>query len=226
MTVENRDLTGAPRLAWGMELDAASRAATEAGTATLHEAAGQRGVLPASIKPLHPDWSVCGPALTVSCAPFDNLWIHRALYVAQPGDVLVIACSGAHEGGYWGELMTHAARARGIAGAVLDAGARDSAVLTTLGLPVFARCISIRGTSKDPTSHGSIGEPITVGDVVVHSGDLVAGDRDGVVVIPAADAAATLHRAAERLTKEAAIIVALQGGASTLDLLGLSGNAG
>ena len=193
------------------------------GTATLHEAAGQRGALPSAIKPVGADFQVCGAAVTVLSPPGDNLWLHRAIYVAQPGDVLVIDTGGQYEFGYWGEIMSHAARARGLGGVVIDGCARDGALLRELGLPVFARGLCIRGTSKNRQAYGAINHPIRIGDVAVFAGDLVVGDSDGVVVVPRAEAAAVLDAAAAREEKEAKIIEQLRAGVSTLELYGFDG---
>lgn len=195
-------------------------AAARFGAATLHEAAGQRGALPSAIKPVGPDFRLCGPAVTVLSPPADNLWLHRAIYVAEPGDVLVIETGGHHESGYWGEIMSHAAIARGLGGVVIDGCARDGAELRALGLPVFARGLCIRGTAKDRQAIGAINHPIRIGDVVVSPGDLVLGDGDGVVVIPCKEAATVVAAAAAREQKEANIIKELAAGRSTLEIYG------
>ena len=118
-------------------------------TATLHEAGGRIGVMPSAIKPVSPTFRVCGPAVTVHSPGGDNLWLHRAIYVAQPGDVLVVHVSGEYDFGYWGEIMSCAAKARGLAGLVIDGCVRDGGILADFGLPVFARGLCIRGTGKD-----------------------------------------------------------------------------
>lgn len=135
--------------------------AARLGTATLHEASGQKGALPFGIKPLSPTMRVAGPAFTVATPPGNNLWIHRALAAATPGDVLVVATSGHHEAGYWGDIMTVAALARGIAGLVIDGCVRDSEAIARLEFPVFARGLSIRGTKKDAGAPGYLQSPIT-----------------------------------------------------------------
>ena len=120
----------------------------------MHEAGGKIGALPSIIKPVAPAFRCCGPALTVHSPGGDNLWLHRALDVAQPGDVLVVHVSGAHEHGYWGEIMTTMAKVRGLAGLVIDGCVRDGVLLEQIGFPVFARGLCIRGTGKD---YGAIG---------------------------------------------------------------------
>ena len=98
-------------------------------SARLHEAGGRIGVMPPAIKPVAASFRICGTAVTVQGPAGDNLWIHRAIYVAQPGDVLVVHVSDGHDWGYWGEIMSTAARVRGLAGLVIDGCVRDGAVL-------------------------------------------------------------------------------------------------
>jgi 4-hydroxy-4-methyl-2-oxoglutarate aldolase len=189
-------------------------------TATVYEAAGQIGALPSAIKPLSNGMHVFGPALTVQCPPFDNLWLHRALYRKEAESaVLVVSVAAAYEAGYWGEILTRAALARGIAGLVIDGCVRDGSQLIELGFPVFARGLCIRGTRKSPF-RGGIGESILVGDAEIHSGDLVFGDADGVVVVEAGCLDAVLERARDREAKEALIMERLDSGERTLDLYG------
>jgi regulator of RNase E activity RraA len=97
---------------------------------------------------------------------------------------VIVAVTGAPAFGYWGELMTRAAQARGLAGLVILGGVRDVDALEALGFPVFASAVCMRGTSKDPLCPGTLGEPVRLGEAVVSPGDLVVGDRDGVVALP------------------------------------------
>lgn len=188
---------------------------------TLHEAAGKIGVLPPAIQGISSSFRVCGPALTVHSPPGDNLWLHRALAIAQPGDVMVVYTSGVHEHGYWGEIMATAAQACGLAGLVIDACVRDVTLLQEMGFPVFARGACMRGTGKDFGATGFINHPVLMGDVSVSAGDLIVGDADGVVAIPHAQVATVLDAAAAREAKEAAIMAKLRaGGVTTLSLYG------
>jgi 4-hydroxy-4-methyl-2-oxoglutarate aldolase len=197
-------------------------AARSFSTATLHEAAGQIGALPSAIKPICPTLRVAGSAFTVKSSGGDNLWVHRAIYAARAGDVLVVHTSGQYDYGYWGEIMSTAAKARGIAGLVIDGCVRDGELLQQLGFPVFARGLCIRGTTKDPGAKGSINTSVSFGndDVMVKSGDLMIGDGDGVVCIPRAEAATVLRSAQEREARERGILERLRAGESTLDLYG------
>jgi 4-hydroxy-4-methyl-2-oxoglutarate aldolase len=180
-------------------------AARPLSTATLHEAAGFR---------------LSGPAVTVHSPGGDNLWLHRAIYVAQPGDVLVVHTHGQYQHGYWGEIMSTAAKARGLAGLVIDGCVRDGDLLMHIGFPVFARGLCIRGTGKDFGAHGWINAPTLFEDVVVHPGDLIVGDGDGVVCIARDHVEQVLQTAQQREQHEADILERLKNGATTLDIYG------
>jgi 4-hydroxy-4-methyl-2-oxoglutarate aldolase len=185
-------------------------------TATLHEAGGKIGVLPPAIKPVAPAFRLCGPALTVHSPGGDNLWLHRAIALAQPGDVLVVHVSGVHDHGYWGEIMTTAAKVKGLGGLVIDGCVRDGVLLEEIGFPVFARGLCIRGTGKDYGAIGWLNAPVLMGDVRVAAGDLVVGDADGVVVVPRERARDVVTRAQDREATEAAILKRVAAGESTM----------
>ncbi|WP_372603798.1 RraA family protein [Actibacterium sp.] len=189
-------------------------------TATLHEAGGKIGVLPSAIAPITRGMGVVGPALTVHSPAGDNLWLHRALDVAQPGDVMVVYASGAYDYGYWGEIMSTAGRAKGLAGLVIDGCVRDGALLGDVGVPVFARGLSIRGTGKDFGATGWVGAPILLGNTVVHPGDLIVGDADGVVCLPRDQAAGILDASDARETAEQVQIQRLDAGETTMTIFG------
>jgi 4-hydroxy-4-methyl-2-oxoglutarate aldolase len=211
---------GGPTVRVDIERTAASviAAARALPTATLHEAGGRIGVMPAAIKPVASTFRVCGPAVTVHSPGGDNLWLHRAIYVARPGDVLVAHVSGAFDFGYWGEIMSCAAQTRGLAGLVIDGCVRDGAVLAEFGLPVFARGLCIRGTGKDFGGRGWINFPTRFDDLTVCPGDLIAGDADGVVAIPRMRAAEVVEAAAQREAKEAAVLSRIRAGERTLEI--------
>ena len=189
--------------------------------ATVHEAYGRRGALPSQIKPVDAAFTVCAPAFTVDCPAGDNLWIHHAVYAAQPHDVLVVHTRGEREAGYWGEILSRAAIARELSGLVLDGGVRDVERLVEIGLPVFAANVCIGGTAKDPSARGRLGEAIVVGRTVVRTGDIVVGDRDGVVVIAADEVERVAAAAQERVLKEQEILTRLERGETTLDIYDL-----
>ncbi|MGU7784804.1 4-carboxy-4-hydroxy-2-oxoadipate aldolase/oxaloacetate decarboxylase [Burkholderia sp. PU8-34] len=198
----------------------AVEAARSLPAATLHEAAGRIGALPSGIKPVAPGFRICGTAFTVHSPGGDNLWLHRAIELAQPGDVLVVYANGVYEHGYWGEVMATAAKVRGLAGLVIDGGVRDADLLERIGFPVFSRGLSIRGTGKDYGAIGWINEPVKIGGVTVCAGDLIVADRDGVVAIPRERAAEVVEIAAKREADEAAICKRIEGGQTTMQIYG------
>lgn len=189
--------------------------------ATVHEAAGRMGALPARLRPAYPNAAVDGPAFPVLCPVGDNLWLHRAVYAARPGDVLVVTTTGGADFGYWGEILSEAAKARRLGGIVIDGGVRDTAVLGDVGFPVFARLTCLRGTIKNPQLGGGMPQEVVIGESTVCRGDLIVGDLDGLVVVPAHDESRVLAAAQAREDKEAEIIQALRDGGSTLDLYDL-----
>jgi 4-hydroxy-4-methyl-2-oxoglutarate aldolase len=191
------------------------------GSATLHEAAGRIGALPSGIKPIAPSMRLAGPAFTVHVPQFDNLWIHRAVYEASEGDVLVISTSGGIEAGYWGDILNEAAIERRLGGIVIDGGVRDSVGLIRHAFPVFSNGVSIRGTIKDRDAIAWLRQPIRIGDVVIRQRDLVVGDADGVVVIPEQDAKHSLSAGQRRESDEAAKIERIRAGERTIDMYGL-----
>jgi len=196
-------------------------AARSLDAATLHEAAGKIGVMPPAIKPVVAGFKICGTAVPVQSTGGDNLWLHRALYEGRPGDVLVIHVSGQYEHGYWGEIMSTAAKALGLAGMVIDGCVRDVTLLQQIGFPVFARGLCIRGTGKDFAATGRINAPTAFDDVIVYPGDLMVGDADGVVCIPRAQVPSVIEAAGRRATREADDCVRLASNSiSTLALYG------
>ena len=142
----------------------------------------------------------------------------QAIYAAEKGDVLVVSVGGFTEAGPWGEIMTLAARVRGIAGLVIDGSIRDSMAIRELGFPAFSKGLSIKGTTKD--SLGYINHPIIIGGVTVHPGDAILGDADGVVVVARKDLTEVLEKSKLRKEKEEKIKKELQMGKSTLELYG------
>jgi 4-hydroxy-4-methyl-2-oxoglutarate aldolase len=195
-------------------------AAGKLSTATLHEAGGKIGVLPPAIKPVVSGMRLVGPAVTVHSPGGDNLWLHRAIYTAQPGDVLAVSVSEAYEHGYWGEIMSTAAKARGLAGLVIDGCVRDLALLTEIGFPVFARGLCIHGTNKDRGAPGWINAPIRMGKKVIHAGDLIVGDEDGLVCLPRERVATIVAASIAREELEADVLRRIKAGESTLSIYG------
>jgi 4-hydroxy-4-methyl-2-oxoglutarate aldolase len=148
--------------------------------------------------------SVCGRAVTVRCRPADNLMVHKALQIADPGDVIVVATCGNTTSAVFGELMCHTAAAKKIGGIVVDGAIRDVDGIRRLGMPAFSRSVSPGACDKD--GPGEINLPIACGDTVVMPGDLVIGDKDGVSIVPRDDAEAVLVLVGELMARETARI--------------------
>jgi 4-hydroxy-4-methyl-2-oxoglutarate aldolase len=152
------------------------------------DALGGQGALPAGIKPVAGAppalWALCGPALTCACAPGDHLALIGALAEAEPGEIIVVATEGYLGSAVMGDLMLGIGRNRGIAGVVTDGAVRDVEGILEVGLPVF--CAGISPNSPAKTGPGSVGLPVTLGGMPVATGDVLVGDRNGVVVVPQA----------------------------------------
>jgi 4-hydroxy-4-methyl-2-oxoglutarate aldolase len=190
------------------------------GAATVYEAQGAKGALDQGIKPIDPTVRLAGPALTVDCRPADNLMLHYAVQKAAPGDVLVVDAKGFMEAGPWGDVLTIQAMKVGIAGLVINGCVRDANLIIELGFPVFCRGLSIKGTGKNQP--GRLNVPITFGDVLIHPGDIIVGDRDGVVVVPRDEVASAISSSLAREEKEAGQRKAIEQGAMTAELLNLT----
>ena len=190
----------------------------ELDVATLHEAMGKRGAMVHEIKPLAPDMKCCGRALTVKCHSGDNLMLIKAVSMAQPGDVIVADMGRIVDNGPFGEVLAVECIARGCTGLVVTCSVRDSEAIVGHGFPVFSAGISVFGTAK--ASPGTINHPVVVGQVQVCPGDVVVGDRDGVVVVPAGEAQQTLEKAEKRRASEAQVMEKLRAGASLFELYG------
>ncbi len=187
------------------------------GAATLGEAGGRP--MRSRIAHAWPGARVAGPAFPVRCTPGDNLAIHVGVARAPAGSVVVVDVGIERELGYWGEVLTTAAEARGIAGLVIDGGVRDVVAIEAHGFPVFATCVALKGATK--TLPGSVGAGAEVGDVDVQTSDWVVGDADGVTVVAAAELEGVLSAGRERAEREARLFAELRGGKTTVDVLGL-----
>ena len=166
----------------------------------LADVAGRRGAMSGRIAPLAPTMRLAGPAITVEVRPGDNLMIHAALAIAQPGDVLVIDGKGDLSSALMGEIMSQQCVALGVVGVVIDGAVRDSEAIRALGFPMFAAGLNPNGPTKSVS--GRLNHPISIGGVSVSPGDLVVGDADGVTVIERDKAAAMLPLAAEKVAAE------------------------
>jgi 4-hydroxy-4-methyl-2-oxoglutarate aldolase len=189
------------------------------GTSTLHEAQGRRGALPSTIRPVWKGAFLAGPAFTVQVKPGDNLAIHHAVALAAPGDILIVDSGGFPESGVWGEVLTIAARHKGIQGLVVNGSVRDIDRLEALNFPIFCRGVSMGGTTKDDP--GILGGPILFGEAEINQGDILVADTDGVLVIKQAELKTVLLAAKDREEKEKEIMKSLTAGKLTIELLGL-----
>ena len=136
----------------------------------------------ARLRPMHAGGALAGPALTVKTRPGDNLMIHKALDLAEAGDVIVVDGGRDLTNALIGELMAAHAQARGIAGMVLDGAIRDYDTIHAGRFPVFAAGVTHRGPYKD--GPGEINIPIAIDGMVIEPGDLIVGDGDGVLCVP------------------------------------------
>ncbi len=194
----------------------ALRELAAAGSATVHEAMGRAGLMRPYMRPIYPGARIAGNAVTVLVHPGDNWMIHVAVELCQPGDVLVVAVSAEHCDGMFGELLATSYQARGVVGLVIDAGVRDVAELTAMRFPAWSRCISAKGTIK--SALGNVNTPVICAGMLVHGGDVVVADDDGVAVVPHAHVDATILAARQRIERETNKRARLAAGELGLDI--------
>lgn len=179
-----------------------------------------RGVVDPAIRPLRPlaeGERLAGPAVTAWCEPGDYGPVHHAIAVARAGEVVVVAAGGRTDAAMIGELLSGAARLKGVTGVAVDGAVRDTATLAAWrGFPVFARGRTPRGPSS--MERGSVNEPVVFGGVRVAPGDLVLGDDDGLVIVPREEARAHLAAALAMVKAEAGWEARLAKGESTLEV--------
>ncbi|MGW2525160.1 4-carboxy-4-hydroxy-2-oxoadipate aldolase/oxaloacetate decarboxylase [Streptomyces sp. NPDC001617] len=189
------------------------------GVATVSEAMGRTGLLGPEIRPVQQGVRVAGTAITVLSWPGDNLMIHAAVEQCGEGDILVVTTTSPCTDGLFGELFATALRQRGVRGAVLNTGIRDTQELRDMGFAAWSRTVSAQGTVK--ATGGSVNVPIAVDGRMIRPGDVILADDDGVVVVPRERARETAEKSAAREAKEAATRAAFLDGQLGLDRYGL-----
>lgn len=189
------------------------------GVSTVHEALGRRGLAEPVLRPIYPGARIAGRAVTVLSHPGDNLMIHAAIEQCGKGDVLVVTTTSPSTDGMFGDLFATALKARGTAGLIINAGARDIADLTAMGFPVWSRAVHSQGTNK--LNPGSINVPVQLPGVTVNPGDAVVADDDGVLVVPRQEVTEVVRKAQARDANEAEKREQFARGVLGLDLYGL-----
>ena len=189
------------------------------GVATVHEALGRVGYLGPAFRPAWAGARIGGTAVTVLCWPGDNLMIHVAVEQCRPGDVLVVATNSPSTDGLFGELFATALAHRGVRGAVLGCGVRDVAELREMGFPAWSTAVSAQGSVK--ATAGAVNVPVVLGGQLIHPGDVIVADDDGVLCVPRSDVGRALTASQARIDKEAASRAAFEGGELGLDRYGL-----
>ena len=185
------------------------------GVATVHEAQGRTGYLGPDVVARVPGARIAGAVVTALCWPGDNLMIHAAVEQSAPGDILLVTTVSPCRDGLFGELLATSLRSRGVRGAVLTTGVRDVAELRALPFPVWSAAVSAQGSVK--ATAGAVNVPVAIGGTIIHPGDALVADDDGVVVVPRADVGTVIEAARARESREDATRQDLAAGQLGLD---------
>lgn len=187
-------------------------------TATISDCLDRFGAMGSGIRLLSGE-RVVGPAYTVRVSLGDSALTHRALAAAPAGHVIVVAAEGSLSRAVWGEVLTEAALAAGIVGAVIDGVIRDLGAIRALGFPVWARGTCPAGPLK--RGPGAIGVTVGIDGVVISPGDLVVGDADGIVVVPSPQVSRVLREVHERMQLEDEWLRRIRSGETSAHILGV-----
>lgn len=187
--------------------------------ATIYEAQGKVGLINPEIRPIQQGQLIVGHAVTATCFAGDNLMIHAAIEVCNPGDVLVITTIGESTSGMIGELIVEALRKRGVLGVVIDAGVRDTERIRELGFPIWSKAIHAEGTTK--VKGGWVNNSVVCGGVTIHPGDIILADDDGVVAVEHHRVEEVIESAKARMDREAKVLERIANNELSVDFYNL-----
>lgn len=175
-------------------------------------------LLAPTLRPIIEGARIVGPAVTAFNSPGDNLMMHTALYLAQPGDVLVLSNGGVPSGALWGDNASTQAKQRGVVGVIADGPVRDLDGIRHQGVPVWSTIVSPTRPMK--AMPGAVNVPIVCAGVLVSPGDIIVADTDGAIVVPWSEALRVAEAARARIARDARMQKAIQGGSTLFEEIG------